>query len=150
MTAMIPARLREIIVDFKESDKQEKLDLLLEFSDTMPLLPDWLADRHDEMNQVHECMTPVFVHAEHHADGMEFFFDVPPESPTIRGYAALLAEGLRGARPQEVLQVPADFFQEMGLQQVLTPQRMNGISAVLAHMKRLAVQFVDGAHDQQG
>jgi cysteine desulfuration protein SufE len=144
---MIPARLHEIIVDFKESDKQEKLDLLLEFADAMPALPEWLAARHNEMDQVHECMTPVFVHAEKQADGMKFFFDVPPESPTIRGYAALLAEGLRGARPDEVLQVPADFFQEMGLHQVLTPQRMNGISAVLAHMKRLAVQFVDGANE---
>lgn len=145
MTATIPARLREIIVDFKASDKQEKLELLLEYADQMPSLPEWLAERHDEMDEVPECMTPVFVYAERRDSGMEFFFDVPPEAPTIRGYAAILAEGLRGAQPAEVLQVPANFFQEMGLQQVLSPQRVNGISAVLAHMKRLAVRYVDEA-----
>ena len=70
---------------------------------------------------------------------MHFYFDVPPESPTVRGYAALLAEGLDGLSPQEILAVPSDFYLEMGLAEVLTHQRMNGISAILAHMKRLAV-----------
>ncbi len=36
--------------------------------------------------------------------------------------------------------VPGDFFNAMGLQQVITFQRIKGISAILAHMKRLAVQ----------
>ncbi|MCU0491809.1 MAG: SufE family protein [Chloroflexaceae bacterium] len=139
-TTAIPARLQEIIEDFQDSDGQEKLDLLLEFADRMPPLPAWLREQHHVMEQVHECMSPVFVHAEKQGDGMHFYFDVPPEAPTIRGYAALLAEGLDGISPQEVLAVPADFFQQMGLQKVLSPQRINGISAVLAHMKRQAVK----------
>jgi cysteine desulfuration protein SufE len=91
------------------------------------------------MDQVHECMTPVFVQSQLQDGGMHFYFDVPPESPTVRGYAALLAEGLDGLSPQEILAVPNDFYLEMGLAEVLTHQRMNGISAILAHMKRLAV-----------
>jgi cysteine desulfuration protein SufE len=38
-----------------------------------------------------------------------------------------------------VLQVPGDFFYAMGLEQVLTHQRLNGLAAILAHMKRLAL-----------
>lgn len=139
-TGAIPPRLQEIIEDFRVSDHEEKLELLLEFSEKMPALPEWLREHHDIMDRVHECMTPVFVYAENHNGKLHFQFDVPPESPTVRGYAALLAEGLAGATPEEVLQVPVHFYRDMGLDTVLTPQRLNGIDAILAHMKRLAVK----------
>ena len=139
----IPQRLQEIIDDFQWAEGREKLDLLLEYAQRMPPLPPWLTERHDEMDQVHECMTPVFVYAEREPGGMAWYFDVPPESPTVRGYAALMAEGLAGATPEQVLAVPGDFFQAMGLQQVITFQRIKGISAILAHMKRLALQAME-------
>jgi cysteine desulfuration protein SufE len=75
---------------------------------------------------------------------MSFYFDVPPESPTVRGFAAILAEGLDGTSPQELLNVPNNFFTAMGLEGVLTMQRMNGISAILAYMKRLAARALEG------
>jgi cysteine desulfuration protein SufE len=135
----LPRRLQDIIEDFAISEGREKLELLLDYSERMPPLPDWLQSQHDGMDQVHECMTPVFVQSISEDGKMHFYFDVPPESPTVRGYAALLAEGLDGLSPQEILTVPNDFYLEMGLAEVLTHQRMNGISAILAHMKRLAV-----------
>jgi cysteine desulfuration protein SufE len=136
----IPAQLRDIIEDFRVCEGREKLELLLEFSEKLPPLPDWLEGQQDHMDKVEECMTPVFVHAEQISGGMSFHFDIPPESPTIRGFAALLSEGLDGTSPEEILQVPGDFYQEMGLHQVLTNQRLQGMSAILAHMKQLAVK----------
>ncbi|MCB0227823.1 MAG: SufE family protein, partial [Anaerolineae bacterium] len=65
------------------------------------------------------CMSPVFVHGELVDGRLQWYFDVPPESPTVRGYAALMAAGLSGATPDEVLSVPADFWQAMGLQEVV-------------------------------
>lgn len=133
----IPTRLREIVEEFGWCEGREKLELLLEYSEKIMPLPDWL-DKETNMEQVHECMTPVFVHAEIQDGGMQFYFDVPPESPTVRGYAAILGEGLRGATPEEVIGIPGNFYQQMGLQKVLTTQRLNGISAILAYLKRLA------------
>ena len=141
-TDSIPARLREIVEEFGWCEGQEKLELLLEYSEKMRPLPDWL-DKETNMEQVHECMTPVFVHAEIQDGGMQFYFDVPPESPTVRGYAAILGEGLRGATPEEVIGIPGNFYQQMGLQKVLTTQRLNGISAILAYLKRLASQAIE-------
>jgi cysteine desulfuration protein SufE len=143
----IPSRLQEIIEDFNWCEGQEKLELLLEFSEKLSPLPDRLRDQLGEMNQVHECMTPVFVFAETRDNKMTFYFDVPPESPTVRGYAALLAEGVQGVTPEEVIGIPNDFYLQMGLHQVLSHQRMNGISAILAHMKRLAVRELTQARD---
>jgi cysteine desulfuration protein SufE len=138
-TQALPKRLQDIVADFAFCEGREKLELLLDYSERMPPLPAWLQDQHETMDQVHECMTPVFVQSEIQAGEMHFYFDVPPESPTVRGYAALLAEGLDGLSPQEILAVPNDFYLEMGLAEVLTHQRMNGIAAILAYMKRLAV-----------
>ena len=135
----IPPRLREIIEDFELAEGREKLELLLDYAASMPPLPDWLASQREQMEPVPECMTPVFVQSKMEAGKLTFYFDVPAESPTVRGYAALLAEGLDGATPQEVLSVPADFYQQMGLDKVLTHQRLNGITAILAHMKRQAL-----------
>jgi cysteine desulfuration protein SufE len=130
--------LQEIIEEFNWADGQDKLDLLLEYSGQMPPLPAWL-DKETHMEQIHECMTPVFVHADKDAQGgMHYYFDVPPESPTVRGFAAILGAGLDGVSPEAVLNVPATFYHEMGLQRVLSMQRMNGLNAILAHIKRLA------------
>ena len=74
--------------------------------------------------------------------GMIYHFIVPPESPTVRGYAAILAEGLNGVPPEQVLNLPPDFYLQMGLQQVLTNQRLNGMAALVAHIKRLALEHI--------
>lgn len=138
----IPTQLQEIIEDFAFCEGREKLELLLEYSERMPPLPEWLQEKHADMDQVQECMTPVYVQATTENGKMSFFFDVPAELPTVRGYAAIMAEGLQGATPEEVLSVPAGFYLQMGLEKVLTQQRLNGISAILAHMKRLALKTI--------
>ena len=65
----------------------------------LPPLPEWLLAKRDSMEIVHECMTTVFVHVEKDGDGrLTFYLDVPPESPTVRGYATILSEGWPGPR----------------------------------------------------
>lgn len=142
----MPGRLKEIIEDFQLSEGREKLELLLQYAEQMPQLPEWLRQDRSQMEFVPECMTPVYVHAEAQDRQMTFFFDVPDESPTVRGDAALMAEGLRGATPEQVLGVPGDFYQQMGLDRVLSHQRLNGIVAILAHMKRLALAALGKQH----
>lgn len=137
----LPERLKEIIDEFSWYEGKEKLELLLEYSERMPPLPERL-NRETDMEQVHECMTPVFVHAEKENGGMHFYFDVPPESPTVRGYATILGEGLDGTTPEQVIAVPGNFYIDMGLHKVLTTQRLNGIGAILAYLKRLATQEI--------
>jgi cysteine desulfuration protein SufE len=135
----LPNRLREIVEDFEVLEGQEKLEYLMELAEQLPPLPDWLAARRDSMEMVHECMTSVFIHTEKGSDGrLTFYFDVPPESPTVRGYATILQKGLTGTTVEELMAVPTEFYLQMGLQQVLSGQRLTGIGAILAHMKRLA------------
>ncbi len=140
----IPQQLQEIIEEFEYCEGREKIELLLDYAGRVPALPEKLVNRRDGMDLVEECMTPVYVTSGLNENHMTFYFDVPEESPTVRGFAAILAAGLDGATPEEVLSVPNDFFFAMGLESMLTMQRMNGFSAILAHMKRLAAQAITG------
>jgi cysteine desulfuration protein SufE len=142
MDSYLPARLQEIIDDFSYCEGQEKLEYLLELSEQLPTLPERLRGKRDNMEQVHECMTPVFLEAELQDGKMNFYFDVSPESPTVRGFASIMMQGVTGATPQQVLQIPHDFYLQTGLQRVLSAQRMSGMSTFLSYMKRLAAQHL--------
>jgi cysteine desulfuration protein SufE len=138
MSEDLPERLAEIVEDFSFVEGQEKLLYLLQFAENMPPLPDWVEAKKEEMDQVHECMTPVFIYA-HEDDGrLTYYFDVPKEAPTVRGYAGIMHEGVQNVTIEEVLKIPHDFYLDMALQNVITGQRLNGLSAILAHMKKLA------------
>jgi cysteine desulfuration protein SufE len=96
------------------------------------------------MEEVPECMTPVWLFGENQSDGgVVYHFDIPPQSPTVRGLASILANGLNGSKPEEILSVPADFFMPMKLEEAITHQRINGFIGILAHMKQAAVKLLD-------
>lgn len=135
----VPAPLAEIMQEFSTADDREKLELLLEFSDTLPELPERLEHMKDEMVKVEECQSPVSMHAESENGHMKYFFAIPESAPTVRGFAGIMLEGTQGATPEEIIQIPSDFFVEMGLTKVLSPQRLHGMAGILAHMKRMAL-----------
>jgi cysteine desulfuration protein SufE len=139
----LPRELSQIVSDFAISEGAEKVELLLSYSGQLPALPERLRHKQQEMELVEECMTPVHVMAETREGKMSFYFNVPQESPTVRGFAAVMALGLEGAAPEQVLAIPNDFFYTMGLERVLSMQRLNGMSAILAHVKRLAAQALE-------
>ncbi|MGK5679939.1 SufE family protein [Actinoplanes sp. URMC 104] len=135
MTDM-PPKLAEIVDEFASAPREVVLEMLLEFSDSMPPLPADLA-AHDGMEQVPECQTQFFLKAVVRPDDtVETFFDCPPEAPTTRAFAGILAEGLEGATTTEILAVPDDLYARMGLSQAISPLRIRGGSAILARLKR--------------
>ena len=136
----IPEPLQEIIEDFEFLEGQEKLMHLLDLSERLPDLPERLLEIRDQFEQVHECMSPVFIYAEMDGDQIEYHFDIPREAPTVRGYGMILKEGLKGLTPAEVEQVYPEFYLGMGLNKVITGQRLNGMGAILRYMKHLAAE----------
>ncbi|MFI5487721.1 SufE family protein [Micromonospora echinaurantiaca] len=132
----MPARLAEIVEEFAAAPRDVVLEMLLEYADVIPPLPPGAADR-EGMEQVPECQTAFFLRARVTPEGtVETLFDCPPEAPTTRAFAGILAEGLAGAKPDEVLAVPDDLYQRMGLAQAISPLRVRGGTAILARLKR--------------
>ena len=143
MTSNLPSKLREIVDEFALASREEKIEMLIGYAETLPPLPEkWQGER-DKMEPVPECMTPVFLAAEQQTGGgLIFYFDIPPQSPTVRGLAAILANGLNGSSPEEILSVPANFYAPMNLQEALSFQRLNGFPGILMHMKQVATQHL--------
>jgi len=131
-----PVALQEIIQEFREIEPRERLEMLIEFSDDLPDLPEHLHTKRDSMEQVHECQSPVFLHTEIESGTVRFFLDIPREAPTVRGYAGILAEGLNETTPAQILETPEDIYLLLGLQEAITPQRLRGLHALMIYMKR--------------
>ena len=132
----MPPQLAEIVDDFASAPRELVLEMLLEFSDAVPALPESLKG-HDGMEQVPECQTQFFLRAEVQPDDtVVSYFDCPPEAPTTRAFAGILAEGLAGASAREILAVPDDLYARMGLAQAISPLRIRGGTAILGRLKR--------------
>lgn len=147
MTAALPEALAEIVEDFQSVPDPQRLELLLEFSEELPELPERYAGHEDEMEQVIECQSPLFLAIELEDPGpggrpaspdsiVRVFVSAPPEAPTSRGFASVLSQGLDGLPAREVLAVPEDISARLGLQKALTPLRLRGMSAMLGRIKR--------------
>lgn len=130
-----PAPLQEIIDDFAALGEQDRLELLLEFSRELPDLPPHLTDA--AMEPVPECQSPLFLDVDA-ADraAVRLYFSAPPEAPTTRGFASILAQGLDGQSADAIAAVPDDFHHALGLDTVVSPLRLRGMSAMLARIKR--------------
>src|SRR5689334_25101366 len=97
----LPGKLQEIVDDFALAEKQEKVELLIQYAESLPPLPKWLEDERDKMDAVPECMTPVHVFGEQKDGRITFHFDIPPQAPTVRGLAAILANEIGRASCRE-------------------------------------------------
>ncbi|WP_432995888.1 SufE family protein [Dactylosporangium sp. CA-233914] len=132
----MPDKLAAIVDEFASAPRDVVLEMLLEYSDAVKPLPAEF-EGHAGMEQVPECQTPFFLKAEvTGAKTVQLYFDCPPEAPTTRAFAGILAEGLEGATVEQVLAVPNDLYQRMGLANAISPLRVRGGTAILQRLKR--------------
>ena len=130
----LPPPLAEIVDDFAALGDSDKITLLLEFAGELPDLPDSL--REEAMEPVPECQSPVFLSVDaSDAGGVRLYFSAPPEAPTTRGFASILHQGLDGASAEAILNVPADFYHDLGLGSAVSPLRLRGMAGMLGRIK---------------
>jgi cysteine desulfuration protein SufE len=129
----IPAPLQKIVDEFKAAPAALRLPLLLEYANRLAPLPEGMDGT---LERVAECVTPLFLKVELEGDHVRLYFEAPAEAPTTRGFAAVIHEGLDGATTDQVMSVPDDFYQEMGLAELISPLRLRGMGAIVARVKR--------------
>jgi cysteine desulfuration protein SufE len=129
--------LDTVIPRFKAADRTTRLETLLDYSRKLPPLPERFRDeRARDEHRVDECQTPVFLWVEVDDQKVHIHADVPPESPTVRGFISLLARTLNGAAPADVARVPDDLLDQLGLSETLGMTRTQGLTAILYRIKR--------------
>ena len=132
----LPAPLAETREDFLALGVKDRLQLLLEFSNELPELPERYRDHPDLLEKVEECQSPVYIFVEVVDGRVHLHATAPAESPTTRGFASILVQGLDGLTVDEVLDVPADYPQSLGLAEAVSPLRVRGMTGMLGRVKR--------------
>ncbi len=132
----LPGPLAEIRDDFLSFTENERLQLLLEFSNELPALPERYAEHPELLERVEECQSPVYLFVDVADGAVQVHATAPAEAPTTRGFASILVQGITGLEPKVVLAIPDDFPLQLGLTTAVSPLRLRGMSGMLWRIKR--------------
>jgi cysteine desulfuration protein SufE len=132
----LPEVLAQTRDDFLDLGDKDKIQLLIEFAEELPDLPPRYADHPELLEKVEECQSPVYIFVEVENDKVAVFATAPEQAPTTRGFASILAQGLTGLSVEEALNIPDDFPSTLGLNTLISPLRVRGMTGMLWRMKR--------------
>jgi cysteine desulfuration protein SufE len=133
---------QQIAEEFQLTPDSQKLELLLEYSESLPEPPTRFGENPHLMERVEECQAPVFSAVEGDAKKVEIYFSAPKEAPTTRGFASILNAALNGRTADEILGLSDDFPTELGLEKLISPLRVRGMRGMLFRIKRKTRELV--------
>ncbi len=137
MTESLSPVLLDIRDGFLELTGNDRLTYLLEFANELPELPPRYSEHPELLERVEECQSPVYIFVEVDYHGkVHVFATAPREAPTTRGFASILVQGLSSQSVSEVLDTPDDFPGTLGLNELISPLRVRGMTGMLARIKR--------------
>lgn len=127
---------QEIVDAFNDVPVSSKLELLLEYANSLPALPERYADHPELLERVEECQSPVYLFVEVDNGKANIFLTAPAEAPTTRGFASLLQLALDGQSLDTINAFSDQFIQELKLSDLVSPLRIRGMHGMLTRIKR--------------
>jgi cysteine desulfuration protein SufE len=136
-TASLPQTQQELIDEFALfSDWQDRYEHLIELGKDLPLIA---PEHKTDDNLVRGCQSRVWLHAAPHNGLVHFTAD--SDAMITKGIVALLVRVFNDRTPQEILGASTEFIDTIGLRAHLSPNRANGLSAMIDQMKRYALAY---------
>ncbi len=128
---------KEIVEEFQYlPDWEEKYSEVIRLGRKLPEYPE---EFRDEKYKVKGCQSQVWLHPEF-KDG-KICFDADSDAMIVKGLIGLLMRVYNNRTPQEILDNPPDFLQEIGIDKHLSPTRKNGLGAMMKQIQMYAVAF---------
>ncbi|MFN6114989.1 MAG: SufE family protein [Flavobacteriales bacterium] len=118
------------------TDWQDRYEHLIELGKELPLIA---PEKKTDENIVRGCQSRVWLHAAPQNGRVHFTAD--SDAMITKGLVALLVRVLNDRTPQEILETPLTFIDAIGLREHLSPNRSNGLVAMLDQMKRYALAY---------
>ena len=134
---------QEVVDEFSMlGDWQDRYEQLIEQGRDLPLIaPEHKLDE----NLVRGCQSRVWLHAEYRASAPpsagSVHFTADSDALITKGIVALLVRVYNHRTPKEILGASTEFIDRIGLREHLSPNRANGLSAMIDQMKRYALVF---------
>ena len=128
---------QEIVDEFAMlGDWQDRYEQLIELGRELPLIA---GEFKTEENLVRGCQSRVWLMAEPRGETIHFTAD--SDAMITKGLVALLVRVLNDRKPEEIMSTPLTFIDRIGLREHLSPNRSNGLVAMLDQMKRYALAY---------
>ncbi len=125
----------QIIQEFSVfEDRMDKYEYIIELGKELEGIEE---DKKVEEALVKGCQSKVWLHASREGDHIHF--DVDSDAFIVRGLVALLAKVLSDQPIEDVAQADIYFIDEIGLQEMLSPTRANGLNSMLKQMKLYSI-----------
>jgi cysteine desulfuration protein SufE len=137
MSTTLTQAQQEIVEEFSMmSDWQDRYEHLIELGKELPLIA---PEKKTEQNIVRGCQSRVWLDASHDQGMVHYTAD--SDAMITKGLISLLIRVLNDRKPEEIITTPITFIDQIGLREHLSPNRANGLSAMLDQMKRYALAF---------
>jgi cysteine desulfuration protein SufE len=124
----------EIIDEFSLFDDwMSKYEYIIELGKHLPIID---AEHKTEEFKIKGCQSQVWLTAEM-KDG-KLHYKADSDAVITKGIIALLIRVLSGHRPEEILNADLSFVDKIGMHEHLSPNRSNGLTAMINYMKNYA------------
>jgi len=131
----------ELIADFELFDDwMDRYQYLIDLGRRLPEFPDELRT---EENRIRGCQSQVWFVADEKDGRLEF--RATSDAAIVSGLIALLLRLYSGRYPQDILDTPPEFVKALQLESHLSPTRSNGLSSMLAAIRRFAAEALEAA-----
>ena len=131
----------ELIADFELfEDWMDRYQYLIDLGRRLPEFPD---DLRTEENRIRGCQSQVWFVADEKDGRLEF--RATSDAAIVSGLIALLLRLYSGRYPQDILDTPPEFVKALQLESHLSPTRSNGLSSMLAAIRRFAAEALEAA-----
>ncbi|MBT8107325.1 MAG: SufE family protein [Gammaproteobacteria bacterium] len=140
MSSEVAAAQQDIIDEFSLFDDwMDRYQYIIDLGRRLPEFPDELRT---EDNRIRGCQSQVWFVPEQR-DG-RLYFQAISDAAIVSGLIALLLRLYDGREPRDILDTPANFVDALALQSHLSPTRSNGLSSMLAAIRRFAEEALEG------
>jgi len=117
-------------------DWMQKYEYLIEMGKDLPLIDEIY--KTDEY-KVKGCQSQVWLKAE--ADKGRVFYRADSDALITKGLIALLIKVLSNQKPEDIVNAKLDFLDKIGMKEHLSPNRSNGLTAMINYMKKYAEAY---------
>lgn len=128
---------KEIIEEFALFDSwDDKYEYLIDLGKKLAPLPDVF--KVDE-NKVRGCQSTVWLVADY-KDG-KVYFTAESDAVIVKGLISMLIRVLSGHTPDDIINAPLNFINEIGMTTHLAQTRSNGLLSMVKQMKNYALAY---------
>jgi len=139
---MVTGQEAAIIEEFALFDDwMGRYEHLIELGKDLPLID---PEMQDDTHRIRGCQSQVWLYA--FEENGNVFFKANSDAAITKGLIALLVRVLSGRTPQEIIDAPLDFLDQIEMKEHLSPTRKNGLDAMIKQMKLYAVAFKQITH----